>query len=297
MPLNYNVIDRLAKQIGPSETGFYVELAKKHEAFELLWLRKLRNFYKEISHHVARSLLETGRFPAESKLQFDDFFIEHYFAASKMGWQSIDNRYANRIPARMAKKPPKKPTMGDLMKQWDLWRKGKYKPRKPAEYAKQLKKQYLRSIHEYWRDNSQRFLKGEEYTQEDAMKKLTEELGMTEGRARNVVRTETTRYYTEVRKTFYDKVPDVTHYLYVAIRDMRTSEWCTAYEKGGRDGLVYTKGSKLADRESPPVHWNCRSEILPLDPDNPKHKSLIDDKSLRRENHSPKPLPKGFNHP
>jgi hypothetical protein len=42
-------------------------------------------------------------------------------------------------------------------------------------------------------------------------------------------------------------------------------------------------------------HPNCRSEILPLMPLNPKHKKLIDNESMWRQNNSPVPLIKGWN--
>jgi SPP1 gp7 family putative phage head morphogenesis protein len=109
-------------------------------------------------------------------------------------------------------------------------------------------------------------------------------------RGNMIVATETTRYFNQARQAFYDEVPSVTHYLFIAIRDHRTTKWCKS-----RNGLVFEKGTELFKRNRPPTHYNCRSEIVPLNRFNPRHKAMIDDKSIQAKNNKMEPLLPGWN--
>ena len=282
--MNNDVIARLIKQFGESEAEEIVRLARRVQRLEGEWLRRIEEFYRALAKRTARKLLERGVPPSADDIDFEDVFTEFWFDVQIEAFKSVESM--TPIPKRMAKK---KRTLKDLIRERNAWRKGKLRPKVPKGYIKDLKSEYLDKIHKYWRKHSDDFLQGEVYNQEQAYKKLTEDLNLGESRARTIIRTETTRYYNEVRKEFYDQVPDVTHYLFVSIRDHRTTDWCRT-----RDGLVYKKTSKFKWEIPPPCHWNCRSEILPLDPDNPNHKRLIDDTNQSRDNNSPTPLPRGF---
>jgi SPP1 gp7 family putative phage head morphogenesis protein len=282
--LNHDVIARLTNQLGEESTREVVRLARRVQKLEGTWLGKIEEFYRELAKRTARRLLEKGVPPEVDDIDFEDIFTEFWFDVQIEAFESVER--FSPIPKRMSKK---KRTLKDLIKERNAWRKGKYRPKTPKGYAKSLKEDYLKKIKAYWKKNSEDFLSGESYNQDQAFKKLTEDLELGESRANTIIRTETTRYYNEVRKEFYDQVPSVTHYLLVCIRDYRTTQWCK-----DRDGLVYKKGSKFSWEIPPPCHWNCRSEILPLDPDNPNHKKLIDDRTLWREHRTCKPLPRGF---
>jgi SPP1 gp7 family putative phage head morphogenesis protein len=282
--MNSDVIDRLTQQLGPHEANEIVRLARRVQKLENEWIIRIEKLYEYLARISAHHLLDQGKPPKIDDLNFDVLFTEFWFDVQIEAFKSIER--LSPIPKRMAKK---RRSLKDLIKERAAWRKGTYKPKVPRGYVKELKEEYLNKIHKYWKKHSDTFLEGEVYTQDEAFKKLTEDLSLGEGRAKTIIRTETTSYYNKVRKDYYDTVPDVTHYLFVAIRDHRTTEWCKT-----RDGIVYKKDSKLSWEIPPPVHYNCRSEILPLDYDNPNHKRLIDDKSLRRENNSCTPLPRGF---
>jgi uncharacterized protein with gpF-like domain len=105
-----------------------------------------------------------------------------------------------------------------------------------------------------------------------------------------IVATETTRYYNDVRHEIYSQSEDINHFLFMSIRDFRTTEWCKT-----RNGLVYKKEDPLYLREKPPCHWNCRSEMVPLTDVNPRHEKMINDPSIARRNNKCKPLPPGWN--
>jgi SPP1 gp7 family putative phage head morphogenesis protein len=173
---------------------------------------------------------------------------------------------------------------------WDQWRKRKKVPPRQQKIADKVKKSYIKKIQQVVKKYQEKIRKGEVIEKKEISDYIRDNSKAESARAKTIVETETTRYWNTIRKNVYDESEDVTHYLFMAIRDMATTKWCKT-----RTGLVYAKGDPLLEKEKPPCHWNCRSEILPLTPQNPKHKKIIDDKSRWRRNHSPEPLPHGWN--
>lgn len=194
-------------------------------------------------------------------------------------------RLAKGLPMKIPSNPR------ELRVWWDLTRHGKAPARIQAQ-ADAIRKAYLAKTQSIWQRVSQIFRQGGSWNQDDARAAVRPIFAVPQQRANTIVATETTRYYNQVRRVVYDQVPAVTHYLYIAIRDHRTTEWCKT-----RQGLVYKAGSVELERNTPPVHWNCRSEITPLLPTNPKHKALIDDpkRDPKKAVPKPKPLPKDWN--
>lgn len=242
--------------------------------------------------------LAAGRKP---EISLEEILVEHSFWVAFEGFDiaeedtEIDRKYR-----KLARKPKVKIPSGlsELRKLYDLWKKGRYTPKRPKAIAKEIEKKYLKKVKSVWEKYSEPFRTGDEYTQELVVKKITEVANTTVSRAKTVVRTETTNYYNEARKKYYDESPDVTHYLFMAVRDKKTTPWCTPNTTDGmrgRHGLVYAKDDPLLNKERPACHWNCRSEILPLSPDNPSHQKLIADASIQRRNVVCFPLPKGWN--
>lgn len=88
---------------------------------------------------------------------------------------------------------------------------------------------------------------------------MTEE---TEKWLATVVRTKTTEMYNRGRKSYWDNddiaKQIVEAYQFSAIMDERTSEVCAHL-----DGKVFEKGD-FADRIVPPLHFNCRSVLVPI---------------------------------
>lgn len=218
-------------------------------------------------------------------------FIEHTFQiaieAMKLahGNMELDRRHKKLAGKPALVKIPK--SFADLMRLYDLWRKGQYTPKRPKKLAVEIQKSYLKKVSSVWEKYSRDFREGRVYNQDEVRGSVRRIGKTTESRAANIVRTETTTYYNVARREYYDQSPDVTHYLFVPVRDAGTTKWCTwkvIDGKHGRSGLVYTKGAAITDQETPSCHYGCRSELLPLTPDNPTHLKLINDKSIRREN-------------
>lgn len=264
-------------------------LAKKVDALEMIWRINLERFFEKITDEALDSFINKGKAPDPD---FEKFFTDHAFAIAV---EALRDSRPLPVGGKKLAGPPKgvvPKSLSDLMRQWDKYRKtGKVPPRQ-REIARKVKREYLNRVQDFWKKHSEDFRTGDVskvYDQRKVREALQEESRASYARSKMIVETETTYYYNQVRRKYYDASDDVTHYLFMAIRDHRTTAWCKT-----RHEIVYAKGDPITDKETPPVHWNCRSEMLPLTPINPVHRKLIDDTSRARRQNSPEPLPKGW---
>ena len=274
------------------------ELKHSADAAETVEKRSLQNFNNLFEAYIDETVRRFGHFlnPDMPDLSFvsereiELLLLRNKFEAYKAGLATIRKKELSSLRLAETPKLPRIPRKySELMLWWDMVRKKKA-PAKIQLQAKQIKRKYLDKCQQVYKKYSEAFRSGEVYNQKKIVADVKEAGKTTYSRAKVIVTTETTNYYNQVRRNYYDQSDTVTHYLYVAIRDHRTTEWCK-----DRNGLVYKKGDPITDRETPGIHPNCRAEMLPLSPFNPKHLALINNKSLARRNNSPKPLMKGWN--
>lgn len=276
--------------LGARETADVLRLSKQVGVLERRWVSRSQLEVAAACTRVLENAAETGRL-AVGAVDFVPLLMEHSYAVMREGLLSTDRRMApiraHRLAAPPKGKVPK--SLKDLREWWDAYRKrGKVPARQKVE-AERLKAEFLRQIQKAWRDNSDDFLSGDTARNTQAEIAIRRRAGVAASRAKMIVETETTYYFNRARREVYDASDDVSHYLFLAIRDHATTKWCKT-----RHGLVYAKGDPLLDKETPPCHWFCRSELVPLTPRNPSHLRLIQDQSKARRHHSPEPLPKGW---
>lgn len=250
----------------------------------------MEDFIKKSVNAAIGEYLEQGKMPKE--LPVEELLLRHQIEI--MGKAFREER-APSVPKKLAKFPR---SLSELKNLWDQYRKTGKVPKDIKTNADNIRKAYVKKCGDVFERYSQDYRSGSSSDKQEIVKKVQKAADTVVSRAKNIVGTETTRYYNKARRELYDQSVDVTHYLFLAIRDFRTSKWCTekvGKEGRGRHGLVYKKGDPLTDRETPSVHWWCRSEMVPLSPLNPRHLVMIEDKSKQRRNHKCTPLPKGWN--
>jgi len=308
MPICKANLSKAAKMIGSDHARLLARFANQQDKIESQWRAKFRAFIERINERIAEQLAQ-GKSMDEimtptfiKSMGFEDAIFQHFLEVSSSAIRTATHEeefISIRKPKRLAKPPKMKvpKSLRDLQQMYDDYRKKGFLPKRQQKIAEQLKKQYLKKVQDVWRKVSVDFREGEVPSQEKARKVMEEASRGAKARAKTIVETETTNYYNKVRREYYDQSDAVTHYLFLAIRDQATTKWCSdkvSQGKRGRHGLVYEKGDPLTDRETPAIHWNCRSEMVPLSPFNPRHKELIENKRMYRANHSCHPLPKGW---
>jgi SPP1 gp7 family putative phage head morphogenesis protein len=267
------------------------EESKKATTLERFWRARFDEEIRRLDNWVFRDLVENGRY-AESEIDFTQVVVEHSFAAMALGMRSAKKELGAQFLSRLAKPPG--PTriprsLAELRVLYDRWRRKRDLPPRQKAIAEDLKKAYLARVQSVWEKYGDDFRSGKTYDRDQVRKVLQSKGDMARARAAMIVQTETTLYYNRARRAVYDRSGDVTHYLFVALRDKATTKWCRS-----RQGLVFEKGTVLLDTNQPPCHWNCRSELLPLSPLNPGHLKMIDDPSRRASNRRLEPLPPGW---
>lgn len=283
-------LDKAIRLLGRVEATKLAQQATRLDEIELEWMHKFDAFIAENVHSTIQCIHRDTE--PHFDIDFGKLLIEHALHVMNYGLHVVrtgmekDTKHlAKRLPSRLL------PTsFADLRKMYDEYRTKKKLPPRLKTFANDLKKEYLGRVKSIWSDFSEAFRSGDAFAQADVVEKIKDAGKVTSSRAKTMVRTETTSYYNQVRKKIYDSSSDITHYMFLAIRDQATTKWCKT-----RDGLIYKKGEEVTRRETPGVHWSCRSEMVPLTPLNPVHLKLINNKSKWRQFHRPEPLPPGWN--
>lgn len=233
---------------------------------------------------------ETGRLRL-ADVDFEPLVMTLTFRAMRAGLESAQPKSQRGGPlASLAAGKERLPrTLRELRVWWDKYRQGKKVPKHQRAVAAKLKKAYVDKLQAVWVKHGEDFRAGNTASKGKVVAEVMKGADVVYSRAKMVVETETTSFYNQSRRGVYDQSQDVTHYLFLAIRDHATTDWCKT-----RHGLVYAKGDPILDKETPAIHWNCRSDLVPLTPINPRHRKLIEDKRLWRRNNKCKPLPPGW---
>lgn len=290
------MIDQLADVYGTRTAQRIMLSAAAVESIEAKWRKIWLEEIRSLTVWITEKALRTGQLDL-SGVDFSTIAMEHSLDVMRQGLEdSVD--FLPPVPpekrlAKPAAPPPKAAvprSFRELRIMWDKFRKMKKIPPRQQALANRVKKAYLKKVQAEWVKHGEAFRSGETAVRNEAVSAIMRGADVAYARAKMIVETETTYYYNKTRREVFDQSADVSHYLFMAIRDHRTTEWCKT-----RHGLVYAKDDPIFAAETPPVHWNCRSEILPLTSLNPRHKAMIDDPARQRRNHKCKPLPPDWN--
>lgn len=277
-------------QLSRAEIAWLKLSAQNAQKIENVWVRRFDAAIKDMDEWVFKALWERGRF-AHDEIDFLDLVIEHSYRTMVESTRDAEKSPGEQTRSALAGPPNSRIPRGlkALKEAYDLWRKRRNLTPRQKTIAKKMKDAYIKRVESIWERFGETFRQGKSYNLND-VREVLRKGDMAESRVHTIVQTETTHYYNKARRDLYDQSNDVTHYLFMSIRDQATTKWCKT-----RHGVVYAKGDPLLETETPPCHWNCRSEILPLTPQNPRHLALINDKSRARRHRTCEPLPPGWN--
>ena len=110
----------------------------------------------------------------------------------------------------------------------------------------------------------------------------------TKARVETTFRTETTNYYGRTQVAYFSEDEDVIGFMFDSVRDNSRTEICRS-----RHGLIYKPGTKLLSENTPALHYNCRSQLIPL-ANTPENRKMVADPSRNPSNKKVVPLPRGW---
>jgi len=274
--------------------------ARIAEAIEQRWKAKADDLFSAIIEKLLNDVERNGRptTPTDLEELLGSFFLEHEVATVIASERTIEPAaFVNLAKTKRVEAWPN--SIGKVHDLWNQWKRTGKLPNRTKKNAAKIRKVFIDRVQSFWRKHGADFIFGDSrkgyktnpdaWDREGARQKLEDALRVATSHARMIIETETTRYYNDTRRAYYDHVESVVGYLFICVRDARTTEWCRS-----RGGVVFTKGTALLTRNTPPCHWNCRSELLPLSRFNPAHMKIFEDKKLRAENRKLAPLPVGW---
>lgn len=194
-----------------------------------------------------------------------------------------------RTTARLARLPrgrlPDVQSLRELYRNTAAWQGME---RRNRLYTNRLKAAYARKLRQYFARLVPRVTSGE-LTPAEAQAQLQRTVRSTAPRVKTIFRTETTKYFAEAQRAYFDDEPGIIGYLFDSVGDTARTEICRS-----RHGMVIPMGSKsLLDKNTPPLHWNCRSHLIPM-ADTPSNRKLLADASRMPGNRRLAPLPPGW---
>lgn len=133
-------------------------------------------------------------------------------------------------------------------------------------------------------------LKGE-VSRPKLIKRIESTVNVSKARAQTIARTETTNSYNQGRNETYNQSDLVTHLVFYAISDKRTTDICKS-----RNGMVIPKANAAMVRaNTPALHYQCRSVLSGLLPAViPAHSRMVNDPARSPLNRRLVPLPTGW---
>lgn len=113
-------------------------------------------------------------------------------------------------------------------------------------------------------------------TPKEAKKQMMDIFRATKPRVETIFRTETTNFFSKTQTDYFADDREIIGYLFDAVRDQSTTDICAS-----RHGMVYRPDHTGLDSiayNTPALHYNCRSHLIPL-ANTPENANLINDRS------------------
>jgi SPP1 gp7 family putative phage head morphogenesis protein len=150
-----------------------------------------------------------------------------------------------------------------------------------------LRKQYTQKLREKFAEIVPAMKDGS-ITPMEAKKEMIKSWDASKARVETIFRTETTNYFGKAQVEFFEDDPEIIGFLFDSLKDSASTNICRS-----RHGLIYKPGSKLLADNTPALHWNCRSHLIPL-VNTPENRKMVSDPSRDPSKKSVVPLPKNW---
>lgn len=150
-----------------------------------------------------------------------------------------------------------------------------------------MKKGYLQRLKKTFEKASQHIQNGDLHPG-DLKDYMMESWHASKERVETIFRTETTNYFSKVQISFFSGDKNIIGFIFDSVKDRARTNICKS-----RHGLIYRPNTSSLTENTPALHFNCRSHLIPLA--NTKYNlKLLEDKRRNPEFRAVVPLPKGW---
>jgi SPP1 gp7 family putative phage head morphogenesis protein len=153
--------------------------------------------------------------------------------------------------------------------------------------SERMKKQYLQKLKRKFNKIVPMLTRGE-ISPADAKKEMMNVWGASKSRVETIFRTETTNYFGKVQVNFFQDDDEIIGFLFDSNIDSSITDICRS-----RHGMIFTKehtGKNSLAYNTPALHYNCRSHLIPL-ANTPENRKLLEDVSRDPSKHKLAELP------
>jgi SPP1 gp7 family putative phage head morphogenesis protein len=192
---------------------------------------------------------------------------------------------------RLAKWPTGIPTTIRGLEQ--IFRDRRYWPtimRRSKKLVDRMRKSYVQKLRRKFRDLIPRLIDGD-ISPEEAKAKMVLDWQATKPRVETIFRTETTTYFAKTQVAYFKGDEDILGFLYDSVKDQARTDICRS-----RHGLIYRPdhtGDHSIAYNTPALHFNCRSHLIPLT-NTAANRKLVEDPNRDPINKAVAPLPPGW---
>ena len=236
----------------------------------------------------------TGKFfdpPLNGMFQVSDNF---YFHIVEQSWYATqEEKNAQKGKKRLALKDAPIGLPRDLKSMEKIFRDKRYWPKilkRSKTLTERLRKSYLQKLRRKFKDLWPQLSSGT-LGPKEAKAKMMQAWDASKSRVETIFRTETTTYFAKVQTNFFQSDPEIIGFLFDSVRDIARTDICKS-----RHGMIYRKeytGIHSISYNTPSLHFNCRSELIPL-ANTPENQKMVDDPKRDPRKHITVPLPKGW---
>ena len=238
---------------------------------------------------IVTSYNQTGRYVAPDLSGLDDKMLLFYRKLIRTAIVTSEQiKKMQDKKARLNTKPWGIPTqirkVKDVFEDTTYWRRI---VARSYAYSNKLKKAYLQKLKTRFDQISPMIESGklEPRIVKQEMRKAFE---ATKSRVETTFRTETTNYYGRTQIAYFKDDEDVIGFMFDSVRDTSRTEICRS-----RHGLIYRPDTKLLSENTPALHYNCRSQLIPL-ANTAENRRMLADPSRNPNTKKVVPLPRGW---
>ena len=240
-------------------------------------------------NQVVENFSVTGRYKDPNLDKVDALFLDFYERIVTSSIFTAQETARQQMPKKLSKHEDMGLPKGvrkarEVIKDKRFWRRLK---KRADRASKRYKQRYLKELRKKFAQIIPAFQRGD-LTIKEIKDNLQANMRFTKSRAETVFRTEVTNYYANAQVAYFEEEEAIIGFIFDAVRDSGSTSICRQ-----RHGLIYRPNTKLLTKNTPSLHYNCRSHLIPLANTAQNRKMLLDPSRDPTKKKVP-PLPKGW---
>lgn len=252
----------------------------------------------QVMHNAVEEIIDTslltGKY-AQPSLNGLNAICDRFYhgVIEEAFWSCQDDKKEQKGKKKLAKARGPKGIPKNLENLHEVFQDKKYYQaimKRSRALSERMKKQYLQKLKRKF-NKLMPMIRDGSISPAQAKKEMIQVWGSSKSRVETIFRTETTNYFGKVQVEFFQDDDEIIGFLFDSNIDSSITDICRS-----RHGMVFTKdhiGKNSIAYNTPALHYNCRSHLIPL-ANTPENRKLLEDVSRDPSKNKLVPLPDGW---